>query len=116
MGCPRDCRAPNQTGTGSAPNSLPGTAGWGTTYYGRPTLPWNPKAPANGADFGVKSGNFGFNITGSTNIEVVVEACNDLSLPVWLSVGTNTLVGGSSFFSDPSWTNHPSRMYRFRSP
>ena len=31
-------------------------------------------------------------------------------------VGTNTLTAGSSYFSDPQWTNHPSRFYRLRSP
>jgi hypothetical protein len=29
---------------------------------------------------------------------------------------TNTLAGGSFYFSDPEWTNYPSRFYRVRSP
>src|SRR5215831_16942200 len=29
---------------------------------------------------------------------------------------TNTLVGGSSTFRDPQWTNYPMRVYRVRTP
>jgi uncharacterized protein YkwD len=46
----------------------------------------------------------------------VVEACTNLVNPDWSSVGTNTLTGGSSYFSDPEWTNSSARFYRFRSP
>jgi hypothetical protein len=47
---------------------------------------------------------------------VVVEACTDLANAVWSPVGTNTLTGGSSYFSDPQWTNYPARLYRLRWP
>ena len=30
--------------------------------------------------------------------------------------GTITRTGGSSYFSDPDWTNYPSRFYRLRGP
>jgi hypothetical protein len=46
---------------------------------------------------------------------VVIEACSDLANPAWSAVGTNTLTSGSSFFSDPEWTNAPARFYRIRS-
>ena len=46
----------------------------------------------------------------------VVEACADLPHPDWAPLATNTLTGGSSHFSDPQWTNYPSRYYRLRSP
>jgi hypothetical protein len=59
---------------------------------------------------------FGFNITGTSNQPVVVEACADLANPVWLPIHTNTLAGGSISFSDPNWTNYPGRFYRVRSP
>jgi hypothetical protein len=36
--------------------------------------------------------------------------------PDWFDAGTNTLTGGSSYFSDPDWTNDPTRFYRFRAP
>jgi hypothetical protein len=31
-------------------------------------------------------------------------------------VQTNTLTGGSAYFSDPQWMNYPGRFYRIRSP
>ncbi len=95
---------------------MPGTTGWGSTYAGRPAVLWNPEAPTDGMDFGVKAGQFGFSATGSNDVEVVVEACDDLSLPVWFPLSTNTLTSGSSYFSDATWTNHSSRIYRLRSP
>ena len=29
---------------------------------------------------------------------------------------TNTITTGSSYFSDPQWTNYPTRFYRFQMP
>ena len=77
---------------------------------------WNPSAPTQDPAFGVRDGKFGFKITGTADIPFVVEACDSLTQPVWISLGTNTLIGGSSLFSDPDWARHPSRVYRFRSP
>ncbi|MGD0536771.1 MAG: hypothetical protein ABSC03_03895 [Verrucomicrobiota bacterium] len=54
----------------------------------------------------------GFTITGTTNPVIVVEACTNLANPSWFPMGTNTLAGGSSYFSKPHWTNHPARFYR----
>jgi serpin B len=68
------------------------------------------------ASFGVRTNQFGFNITGTSNIVVVVEACANLANPIWSAVSTNTLTGGSASFSDPQWTNCPIRLYRVRSP
>jgi hypothetical protein len=68
------------------------------------------------ANFGVQANCFGFTITNAGTPTIVVEACPDLTNPVWTSVSTNTLTGGSSYFSDPQWTNYPDRFYRFRSP
>jgi len=59
---------------------------------------------------------FGFNITGTTGLVVVVTACTNLTNPFWSPVGTNTLTGGSSYFSDPQWTNYADRFYRLRLP
>ena len=68
------------------------------------------------ATFGVVSNQFGFNITWASDLIVVVDACTDLADPVWTPVGTNTITGGSSYFSDSQWTNYPARFYRLRSP
>jgi hypothetical protein len=40
----------------------------------------------------------------------------DLATPTWTPLQTNTLTGGSIYFSDPDWANYPGRFYRFRSP
>ena len=50
------------------------------------------------------------------NVSVVVEACSDLGGQVWSPISINLLTDGSSYFSDPQWTNHPSRFYRLRTP
>jgi BspA type Leucine rich repeat region (6 copies) len=100
---------------------LPGTAGWGPTFGSgfdtAPTALWNPQAQTGDGSFGV----FGFNITGSSNLVIVVEAATNLTDPAWVPVGTNTLntfvgTNGTSYFSDPQWANYPNRFYRFRSP
>jgi len=95
---------------------LPGTTGWGTTFAGRPAVLWNPLVQTGDASFGVRTNRFGFTITGASNLVIVVEASTNLANPAWIPVGTNTLTGGSSYFSDPQWTNHPARFYRLRSP
>ena len=95
---------------------LPGTTGWGSTFGGRPTVLWNPQVQTGDASFGVRTNRFGFTITGTSNLVIVVEACTNLANPIWSPVGTNTLTGGSSYFSDPQWTNYPARFYRLRSP
>jgi hypothetical protein len=95
---------------------LPGTTGWGTTFAGRPAVLWNPLVDTSDPSFGVRTNRFGFTITGASDLVIVVEASTDLANPVWIPVGTNILTGGSSYFSDPEWTNSPARFYRLRSP
>lgn len=91
---------------------LPGTTGWTPKPGGWPMVLWNPQPVA----FGVNANQFGFNITGSSNIVVVVEASTDLANPAWIPLATTTLTNGLSFFSDPQWSNFPARFYRFSSP
>ena len=103
---------------------LQGKIGWGATFggllppngFGIPAVLWNPQVQTYSASFGVKTNRFGFNITGSSNLVIVVEACTNLANPVWQQVQTNILTGGTSYFNDPQWTNYPGRFYRFRSP
>jgi hypothetical protein len=64
---------------------------------------------------GVRTNQLGFTITGTSNQVIVVEACTNLTSPIWSPVGTNTLTGGSFYFRDPQWTNYPARLYRLRS-
>jgi hypothetical protein len=94
---------------------LPGTSGWTTNFYGLPTALWflpNPQILNPSAGFGVQPGGFGFTISWATNVSVVVEAATNLANPVWIPVSTNTLTGGTNYFSDPQWTNYPRRFYR----
>jgi len=63
----------------------------------------------------VQSNQFGFTISWATNVPVVVEACTNLSNPAWIPVNTNTLISGTSSFSDPQTANLPGRFYRLRS-
>ena len=95
---------------------LPGTMGWSTTFGGRPTKLWNPQVQTSGASFGVRTNQFGFNITGTSGLVIVVEACTNFANSVWIPVATKTLTSGSVYFCDPQWTNYPGRFYRLRSP
>ena len=65
---------------------------------------------------GVQMSQFGLLITGTTNVTVVVDACTDLTHPVWYPLQTNTLTSGPAYFSDPQWAEYPARFYRLRSP
>jgi hypothetical protein len=95
---------------------LPGTTGWGSTLGGRRTARWLPQVQTSDGNFGVRTNQFGFNITWASGMVVVVEACADLANPTWIPVSTNTLTDGTSNFSDANWTNYPARFYRLRSP
>jgi hypothetical protein len=95
---------------------LPGTTGWGAALAGLPTVLWNPQMQTGNANFGVRTHQFGFSITGTSNLLVVVEASTDLADPTWYPLTTNTLTSGSAYFSDPQWTNYPARFYRLRWP
>jgi BspA type Leucine rich repeat region (6 copies) len=94
---------------------LPDTAGWGSTFDGLPTVLWNPQAQTSGSNFGVEANRFGFNITGSSNLVIVIEACTNLAYQAWQPLQTNTLNGDSFYFSDPEWKKYPSRYYRLSS-
>ena len=95
---------------------LPGTSGWGPTFAGLPAVLCTLQVPTSDASFGVQTNQFGFNINGPSGMVVVVEACTNLANPTWSPVNTNALTNGSSYFSDPQWTNYAARFYRIRSP
>ncbi|MGO8929333.1 MAG: leucine-rich repeat domain-containing protein [Limisphaerales bacterium] len=95
---------------------LPGTTGWDNWVSPPPAVLWNPQVQTGDASFGVLTNGFGFTITGTSGLVIVVEACTNLANPTWSPVGTNGLTDGSSYFSDPQWTNYPARFYRLRSP
>jgi hypothetical protein len=95
---------------------LPGTTGWTAIFDGRPTVLWNSQIPTGDAGFGVKAGQFRFNVTGNSGLSFVVEATTNLRQPVWTPVSTNTFSAGAASFSDPQWQNHRTRFYRITTP
>jgi hypothetical protein len=92
---------------------LPGTTGWPdfTDQTGFTPVLWNPEIQTSADTFGVGNDGFGFNITGTSRIPIVVEACTNLASPVWVPLQSMTLTNGSVYFSDPQWTNYPCRFY-----
>jgi len=90
---------------------LPGTARWDLVRY--PTVLWNPQIQTNDAGFGVRDGLFGFDIVWTNGQTVVVEACTNLSNPVWIPLAVNNFTTNNNcHFSDPDSTNHPGRFHR----
>lgn len=94
---------------------LPGTSGWGNIFFGRPVVLWNPTIDVE-ENFGVGEDGFSFNIAGTVDIPIVVEACTNLAEGIWIPLQTNTFSSGTLQFNDPEWTNHPSRIYRISGP
>lgn len=89
---------------------------WPSILAGRPTRLWNPTVQRDAA-FGFSSNRFGFNIAGSTNIPVKVEATTNLMSGTWTPITNATLgTSGSLYFNDPSSTNKPARFYRIAFP
>jgi hypothetical protein len=103
-------------GDGATVYYLPGTTGWGPTFGDRPAVLWNPQAQTDDASLGVRMNRFGFNIRGTANIPIVVEASLNLAARSWVALQNSTLTNGLMYFGDPQWTNYPGRFYRIRSP
>jgi hypothetical protein len=95
---------------------LPGTSGWGVTYAGRPAVLWNATVQTNNSSFGVRQNRFGFDISGTPDIPLVVEASTNLAAESWVQLQSCTLTNGLIYFSDAQWSSYPSRLYRIRSP
>lgn len=89
---------------------LPGTSGWVP-----PAVLWNPTI-TTAHNFGIRSNRFGFNITGTADLPIVVETTSNLAGSVWIPLLSSLLTNGSVYFSDAQWTNYPKRYYRVRSP
>jgi hypothetical protein len=97
---------------------LPGTTGWSgyAAISGLSIILWNATIQPTGASFGVSNNQFGFDITGTPNISVVVEACSDLSAPDWIPLQTLALTTGSFHFSEPYQPATLARYYRLAAP
>ncbi len=90
---------------------LPRATGWSSNFDGLPAVLWNPLIQASGASFGLQSNDFGFNVTGTTNISIVVEVCTNLASPVWFPLRTVMLTNGLFYFSEPLQTSSSGRFY-----
>jgi hypothetical protein len=82
----------------------------------KPIALWKPKVLTDDTNFGVRTNQFGFNISWASGMDVAVDACTDLANPVWAPLQTNSLTSDTLYFSDPQWTNYPNRFYRLRWP
>jgi hypothetical protein len=94
---------------------LPNIAGWPIWINNLRVAPWLPQI-SDDSRSGTQTNQFGFNIAWVSGQTVVVEACTNLTNPIWLPVATNTLATGSVYFNEFQWTNYPGRFYRVRSP
>ena len=64
---------------------LPGTTGWVfSANTGLTPVLWNPLIQTGDGSFGVLTNGFGFNITGSSDLVIVVEASTNLANPLGL--------------------------------
>jgi len=95
---------------------LPGTTNWSASFNKRPTMLWNPTIPTIGSNLGFQGNQFGFPITGTADIPIVVESSTNLAAILWTPLQNCTLTNGSIYFSDVSWANYPNSFYRIRSP
>jgi hypothetical protein len=95
---------------------LPGTSGWGPLFDNRPAMLWDAQVQTSDASFGVRTNQFGFTISGTSGLVVVVQASANLARPLWFPLQTNTLSGSSFYFSNPQWTNYRARFYRLHWP
>ena len=62
------------------------------------------------AAFGFTNGVFGFDVTGPSGSNVVIQASTDLQ--TWIPLQTNLLGSGPLYFSDPQSTTNVQRFYR----
>ena len=95
---------------------LPGATGWTSPLEGIPALLWNPVIQSNASSPAIVNNNFGFTITGTSNINVSVQSTTNLAGGTWLPAQQVTLVNGSSYFSVPANTNIPASFFRLSTP
>ena len=77
---------------------------------------WNPLIQTGNGNFGVQNNQFGFDITGTTNIPIVVQASTNLANPVRDPLTNVTLTNGLFHFSESLGANTLGRYYRIGSP
>ncbi|MGO8676067.1 MAG: leucine-rich repeat domain-containing protein [Limisphaerales bacterium] len=89
---------------------MPGSSGWGSTFAGAPAVVWDPVlAPAL-----PPSPPFSLQVTGVTNLPVVVEASTNLAGGPWAPLLVGTLTNSLLSISDPASATNAARFYRVR--
>ncbi len=89
---------------------------WPSTFAGRPTSCWNPTVQRDVA-FGFAAGRFSFNVSGTPDIPVKVEATTNLATRIWTPVTNAKLdASGSLYFTDPAASTLFARFYRIVFP
>lgn len=92
---------------------MPGTSNWAGTYGSAPAVLWNPQA----SNVSFSGGHFQFNISMPSNAVIVVEACKNLTQPVWVPLATNVYSGSTvTNFTDAQSGIYSMCFYRLRSP
>ena len=91
---------------------LPGSTGWSSPFAGLTAVLSNAQIQTGDGSFGMRTNYFGFNIAGTANMPIVVEACTNLANPVWTPLQTLTLTNGSHYFNEPFQANIINRYYR----
>jgi hypothetical protein len=71
-------------------------------------LPISIAIITNNVAFGITNGAFGFDVTGPSGSNVVIQASTDLK--TWIPLQTNLLGSGLLYFSD---TRSPANVQRF---
>jgi hypothetical protein len=97
---------------------LPETAGWAdaSANTGLSAQLWNPTIQAGAQGFGPIASGYYFNISGTPNIPIQVEACTNLAEECWTPLLTAPLSNGSLDFTDESFHLFPVRFYRIVGP
>ena len=72
---------------------LPGAAGFSEADVNAPIVLWDARVTAIRASTQGAAKQFALELAGSSNLAVVVEASTNLINPVWVPIGTNTLLG-----------------------
>ena len=93
---------------------MPAASGWGATFGGCKTAPWQLQAQAPAAAPGASG--FGFTIAGAPSLPIRVQAAAELTSGNWTTLQTCTITNGSFLFTDPDSTQYSARFYRIVSP
>ena len=75
---------------------------------------WIPEIQTSDGSFGVRTNQFGFNITWASGRAVVVEACTNLAQPFWSPLQTNALTG-DTFVTTKKYLGYfdPNKCYTY---